>query len=248
MRLIGYVRVSKEERLEARRAHRHSVALVQPRAIEAWCAQAGHELVDLVVDDGVSAAVPFEARPGGAQVFAQLAAGKADGLVVWMLDRAFRMGVDALSTGTRMMKRGWALNCVCEPVDITSRHGWLAFGILALTAEFERGKIVDRAVAVTSSLRDDGRVYGPVPFGCVRVGDRLFRDPATWPVRQHIVRLKAAGATYKAIGQEMRLWRYPAPGGGRLWHKSTLRKIVLTHDDLEAIPPLPDAPEAEVSA
>lgn len=247
MRLIGYIRVSKEERDEAARKRRHSLASVQPEAVRALCEREGHTLVDLVVDDGVSADIPFGRRPGGGEVLDRLARDEADGVAVYMLDRLFRLGLDALEVGTWLKHRGLVIASVSDPVDIATRHGWLAFGIQALMAEHERGKIVDRSLAVTERLREQGRPWGPVPFGCVEREGRLFRDPVGWARRERVVALRGEGHSLREVAKRLKAEQIPAPGGGRLWHVSTIRGILDSHHGLQHIPALPADHEAEVS-
>jgi len=84
----------------------------------------------------------------------------------------------------------------------------------------------------------------------------LYRDPVTWAVRDRIVSLKRDGATVTDIIVHLAREGVPAPGGkgkdgkatgGKRWHRSTIRRILETHDDLKHIPPLDGAPEASAS-
>ena len=82
-RLIGYTRVSSEEQV------REGVSLsAQRERIESYVRLYGGELIDVVVDAGVSAKTLR--RPGLERVLQQLDEGDADGVVVAKLDRLTR--------------------------------------------------------------------------------------------------------------------------------------------------------------
>ena len=244
MKLVAYIRVSTDEQAESG----HSLPLVQPQIIAATCEREGHELVDVIVDDGVSAGSPLWNRAGGKALREILESGEVDGVMVWKLDRLFRLGVDALSVGTWFLNRGLHIRSATEHIDINTPEGWMTFGIMALNAEYERRKIVARAVDVSRSLLANGRVYGPVPFGCVAVDGRLWRDPDTWRIRADIVAKKQCGYSYRAISDDLRERGIPAPNGGKRWAISTLRNVIETHHDLEHIPERECCNETGVSA
>lgn len=242
LRAVGYTRVSTDDQAENGRSLE-----IQDLEIRKFCAERGIELVDVLVDEGVSASVEFDKRPAGSQAIDLLASRQATVLVAHRLDRLFRLGADALNTGTWFLRRGFGLLTVVERVDITTSAGWLSFGVQALVAEFERNKIVERGREISEGLREQGRVWGGTPFGCVRNGDLLFRDPQLWQVRERIVASRAAGQSYNAISEQLLRDRIPSPSGGRHWHISTLRGLTQGHAELGHIPFLPTAHEAAVS-
>ncbi|MBE9538496.1 MAG: recombinase family protein, partial [Proteobacteria bacterium] len=204
------------------------------------------ELVDVVVDEGVSAGTALEKRPGGAELLDRLRDGEAEGVVFQRIDRVFRMTVDGLVTAAWFNRLGLSLHSVNEHINSGTPDGWLSLTILLATAEYERNKIKQRATETSAGLREQGKAWGPTPFGCMRVGDKLYRDPETWVVRKSIVDMRT-GLSLRAICTELREWGIPAPSGGRLWHTSTLKGIIDTHHTLEHIPDLPSAPETRIS-
>lgn len=244
MRLIGYNRVSTDEQAQ----HGRSLEL-QPEAARRWCEAMGHELVAVVDDPGVSAGkVAFANRAGGAEVMRLLEAGEADGVLVLSFDRAFRIAVDGLTSAEWFMRHGYHFTSIREPIDITTDHGWLTFGTMCLMKEFERRVIVQRARETSEGLRQAGRVYGPVPYGCVAMDGRLYRDPNTWGVRMEIVRL-ACEVSSRKIATMLNNDGVPAPGGmgkggkttgGRRWHHTTVLNIINNHDELKNIPEVPE--------
>lgn len=243
MRLIGYIRVSSDE--QARNGHSLGV---QDAALHKYCDLYDHDLLDVIIDDGVSAGIELAKRPGGAQLMDRLRDGDADGVVFTDLDRMFRLTLDGLITAQWFERRGLTIAAVNEHIDTSDPDGKLLLTIKLGMAERERNKTSQRNQRVTAGLMAAGKVYGHTPYGCTRHGDRLFRDPATWPVRESIVAMKdEQDLSLRAICTELKARNIPAPSGGRLWHVSTLLGILKGHHDLEHIPELPSAPETPVS-
>lgn len=248
MKLLGYIRVSTDD--QARDGV--SLALTQPHILNRWAAQSGHVLIDVIQDGavdaqgkarGISAGTLFETRRGGRELLGRLDDGEADGLLVWKLERAFRDSWDALGVGRWLRRRDLHLLSATEAVDIHSRVGWLAYGLTALTAEYELGKMQDRGREVSTALRERGRVFGNTPYGCVRINRRvgdteikeLYRDPAEWAVREEIVALRAQ-MSLRHLVKHLRARGIAPPGSGTGWHVSTIWNILETHDALRHLP------------
>ena len=243
MRLIGYIRVSSDE--QARDGHSLGV---QDAALQKYCDLYEHQLVDVVVDEGVSAGTPIARRKGGAELLERLAAKRAEGVVFTELDRLFRDTLDGLSTLRWFDSKGVQLHSVHEHIDTSDPDGRLLLTIKLGMAERERNKTSQRNRRVSAGLREQGRVYGHPPFGTTRVGDRLFRNER-WGDRELIVQLRdgGKGLSLRAIASELQARGVPNTVGGKLWHVSTIKGILDLHHELEHIPALEDAQETPVS-
>ncbi len=104
---IGYVRVSTEEQA------REGVSLeAQTRAVAAYCALRGLDLVRTVVDEGVSAGKPLGARAGGVAVLDAVKRRRVDAVVAYKLDRLFRDCADCLAVTRAWDKVGAALHLI----------------------------------------------------------------------------------------------------------------------------------------
>lgn len=239
MRLIAYTRVSTDEQAQ------QGVSLtIQPQQLIGFAAARGHTVVRLIADEAVSGSVPLAKRKGGAELLAALAAGEADGVLVVRLDRLFRDALDGLS-----FFAGGAAGCApaqvvsaSESIDTSTPQGRLQLTVMLATAQYERDVAAQRAADNTRGMREQGRVYGTVPFGCIEIGSspdnrgRLVRDPQRWQTREWIVAARDAGHAYSWISAELRRQGVSAPNGGRAWSKSTLRGIVETHASLQHLP------------
>lgn len=241
MNLLGYIRVSSEDQATGG----HSLAIVQPDRLRMWCAANGHALVDVVVDGegegdtfrGVSGGMPLAKRKGGAELLARLRAGEADGVVVVSLTRLFR----DVDDGRYFLRKVWRksgvrLFSLGEPIDVTTAAGRFVLNQLLVAAEYERELTAERTAHTAQALRRAGRVYGNVPYGCIAAGGRLFRDPVAWQTRELIVGLRASGMTLRAISDELRRTRVPAPAGGTRWAPSSIDQLVASHDSLTHLP------------
>ncbi|MEA9759756.1 MULTISPECIES: recombinase family protein [Xanthomonas] len=259
-RAIGYVRVSTDEQA----AQGHSLAL-QPERIRQWCALRELQLVDIVFDEGISAGVQLHKRPGGKELMHRLRTGEADVVVVFRLDRLFRNAQHGLNfVRDELDGRGINLHSITELVDTTTPTGRLMLTMLWAVAEYERDTIRERTRSTMEGLRQQGRVYGTTPYGCVAVGGRwdeslgrvvgqhLYRDPKTWPHRELIVQLRgphdgAEQLSLQGISTELEARGIPAPAGGRRWQKHSVSRVINTHGGLKHIQPLPTEHEPAVS-
>lgn len=250
MDLIAYIRVSTDDQAE----HGHSLSQQRER-LTAYCALHGHRLVDVVIDDGVSAGKPLHTRPGGRALVEAIRMRRGVGVLVTRLDRLFRDAFDGLRFFADLAP-GATVHSVTELIDTGTPAGRLQVTIQLAAAQYEREMAQARAVECNAALRRAGRVYGTVPYGCVSTPDkRLLRDPELWATRELIVALRAEqGYSYKQIAYHLRARKIPSPAGARSWSISTIQTLVKTHADLCHLPvaierasSTPDAHDTEAS-
>lgn len=236
MNLLGYVRVSTEEQA------REGLSLGQQiERLRAYCALHGHTLIDVHFDGGVSASVPLAKRPAGKQLLARLKAGEGQGVVVLRLDRLFRDALDGLAFFRGTAERlGVAVHSVTELIDSSTPAGRLSLTIQLAAAQYERDLAVQRATDCNAALREQGKVYGHVPYGCLVVGEgkerRLVRDPAHWPMRAQIVGMLEGGRSLREVAAGLAAQAVPSPTGKPRWSPNTLRALRTHHDSLRKLP------------
>lgn len=178
MRLIGYVRVSQPDEQPEN----------QEYAIYRWAALAGHQVVEIAKDVGVSGAVPPNERPGWKRVLAAL--DQADGVVVYALDRIARSLWDLAGVVKELEGRGKVLLSVREDwlqaMDPKIRQ--LIIAILGWAAEMEREFIRQRTKEALERLKAQGKHIG---------------RPPKWneAVRRRIIDLVSRGLTLKEASQ-----------------------------------------------
>jgi site-specific DNA recombinase len=238
MRAIAYVRVSTEEQ-----ARDGSSVAAQRSAITRYADANGIAIVQWAEDLGVSAAARLQDRPAGQGAFALLARRGADALLCTAVDRVFRNVREGLAFVDWAKPRQVRLMSLRENVDTATASGRMALTMTLAVSEFERNVIAERTAQAMAQMQREGKVVGSVPFGCVRDGAYLLRDPATWPTRDRIVQMYRHGLPDgRRVGFEL-LARYVAlhtdlrtAGGKRWFSKATLKSMHDTHDRLSELP------------
>lgn len=217
---IGYVRVSTQEQADM------GVSLAAQEArIRAYCQVHGLELVELVIEEGVSAFTPLADRPAG--FLARLKARRAAHVVGLKLDRLFRNAEDALRVTREWDEAGVGLHLVDmggQSVNTRTAMGKMWLTMLAGFAEFERGLTSERTAAALAHKKANGEAYGPTPYGFQRVEDELVADKAERKVVDKILARRAAGQTLRAIAEWLNTAGIPTKQGGR-WYASTVKYL-----------------------
>lgn len=86
---------------------------------------------------------------------------EGDTIVVWKLDRLARSLRQLIEIVDDLSKRGIGFKVLTgAPIDTTSPHGKLVFGIFGALAEFEREQTLERVEAGLAAARAAGRVGG----------------------------------------------------------------------------------------
>jgi DNA invertase Pin-like site-specific DNA recombinase len=180
MDLVAYVRVSREDEKPEN----------QEYAVLSWAARSGHRLVEIFRDVGVSGAVPPQERPGWRQVLEALSAGRAQGVVVYALDRIARSLWELAAVYREFSERGWALYSVREEwlSTVDPRIRSLLVAVLGWAGEMEREFIRERTREALQRLKAEGK----------RVG-----RPSKWSpqARARIIDLVRRGLTLKEAAQ-----------------------------------------------
>jgi DNA invertase Pin-like site-specific DNA recombinase len=146
------------------------------------------------VDEGVSGSIPLSERPKGKAMLADAA--KGDIIVASKMDRLFRSASDALNTAESLKARGVDLILVDMGTNPVTENGTakMFFGMLALVAEFERGRIAERMEDGRRGKRQrSGHLGGVAPYGYRVVGEkresRLEPVPEEQPILQEVLDL-----------------------------------------------------------
>jgi len=169
MKVIGYIRVSKQEQA------RDGISLeAQEERIRAYATFAQAEVVDIVHDHKSGKNLR---RDGVVEAVERVIAGDADSLVVYALDRLARNTVDLLGIIDRLANAGKGFVSIREQLDASTPHGRFTLTILGAMAQMERELIASRTQEAMDKLRREGRPVGHVPYG-FRKGDdgRLVED------------------------------------------------------------------------
>jgi DNA invertase Pin-like site-specific DNA recombinase len=202
MATYGYIRVSTIEQADG------SSLDEQDRKVRGVALIRGVDVERVFVDPGVSGSVALDKRPAGSALLATLR--KGDTLIVAKLDRAFRNATDALTRSDEFKAMGVKLILADIGTDPVTENGTgrMFFGMLALMAEFERDRILERTNdGRQAKKRAGGFIGGTAPFGYRVEGQG--KDAVLVPVPEQskaladLHRMRQAGSSLRAIAKHI---------------------------------------------
>jgi len=219
---IAYLRVSTEAQAT------EGVSLeAQREKVAAWCTLNDFELAEVYVDAGISgkradnrpelqAALDHVCRVGGV-------------LVVYSLSRLARSTRDTITISERLEKASADLVSLSEKIDTTTAAGRMVFRMLAVLAEFERDQLAERVTMAMDHKRRKGeRISGRIPYGFNLAADgiKLIPDATEQATLQTIRDLRSAGATLRAIVDDLNRKSIPTKNGNP-WNVSTVHALLV---------------------
>jgi len=150
VRLLAYTRVSEEDEDPENQRY----------AIFEWVAKNGHQLVGVYEDVGISGALPPRERPGFKRALEGL--DKADGLIVYALDRIARSLAELVDVVREIESKGKVVVSVREPwlQQLDPRIRELVVAVLGWAAEMEREFVRERTREVLRRLKAMGKRIG----------------------------------------------------------------------------------------
>ena len=155
MRLVGYVRVSREDENPENQEH----------AIQNYVQAKGYQLVEIEKDIGVSGALPPLEREGFRKVVEKLERKEADGVIVYALDRIARSLWELSTVVKEFDQKGWQIISIREDwlniLDPKIRS--LIIAILGRAGEMERELIRERTKEALARLKAEGVRLGRRP-------------------------------------------------------------------------------------
>jgi DNA invertase Pin-like site-specific DNA recombinase len=221
---IGYIRVSTDEQAKEGMSLEN-----QEDKIRAYCNLKDFELIEIVKDAGISA--KNLQRPGAQKVIEMAQTKMVDAVVVYKLDRMFRSTVDALETTKRFDTWGVSFHSIEETLDTKSALGRFFFTLTAALAEMERGIIGERTRDVLQRKKQNGEVYGHVPFGYKRFKGRLLANRAEQEIVKKVLDLRDKGLNFSRISRELNKLGLKTKKGSQ-WYPQTVKNIITLQESL----------------
>lgn len=207
MRALGYLRVSTEEQGQS-----HLGLEAQEARIREEVHRRGWELIALIEDSGYTAANLN--RPGITRALEELAAHRAEVLVVASQDRLSRSMLDWATLAVRREREGWEfVACDLGGIDASTPEGELTANVRMSVAQWERRKIAARTKEALAALKARG----------ARLGRPVVLPPE---VRRRIVRLRARGWSLPRIADALTAEGVPTARGGPRWYPSTVAGVL----------------------
>jgi len=216
---VAYIRVSTQKQAD------YGVSLdAQKAKVEAYASLYDLELVEVIVDAGVSAKTLD--RPGLSRALEMLASGGADALLVAKLDRLTR-SVRDLDTLIHKHLANVALLSVAEQIDTRSAAGRLVLNVLASVSQWEREAIGERTKAAMAYKRSRGeKTGGQLPYGYILASDgKTLVQGGPESEGLNVFRsLMPRGLSLRAMARE--LTARGAKPRGKAWHPATVARVL----------------------
>jgi site-specific DNA recombinase len=222
MKAVLYTRVSTDE--QARSGY--SIA-DQEEALCAWCAESGHELLEVVRDEGHSGA--HLERPGLDRVRDLVEAGGVSLVVAQDADRLTREPQHRMLLDDEFERHGCRLVALDDWGD-DSHEGQLLRFLKGWVSKGERLKIAERTRRGRRQKAKQGLLVAPstVPFGFKlnEARDGYVVNEETMQIVRRIFQEVADGAGLYHVKRALEAEAVPSPSGGPHWSRSTLRDFL----------------------
>jgi DNA invertase Pin-like site-specific DNA recombinase len=212
VRRVGiYVRVSTDNQTTA----------TQKRELQTWAERAGHTVVQLFEDQGISGTKGRDERPAFDALLKAAVRHDIDMIAVWSSDRLGRSLKHLVEVLETIRDTGTGLYIHTQAIDTTTPAGRAMFQMLAVFSEFEREMIAARVSAGLARVKETLASKGRFESKAGKIRTRLGR-PGAAPEKIKAARaylaagngiLKTAGLTKLGVGSVHKLKREMSAGG-----------------------------------
>ncbi len=179
MRIAIYARVSTNEQTTEN----------QVRELTAWADRAGHEIVTIYDDNGVSGAKGREYRKEFDKLLRGAVRREFDLVAAWSVDRLGRSLQDLIGFLQDLHGAGVDLYLHQQALDTTTPSGKAMFQMMGVFAEFERSMISERVKAGLARTKAKGT--------------KLGRPRTSQRKEAQILQLRSKGMGILKIGREL---------------------------------------------
>lgn len=228
MRYVIYLRVSTDQQADS------GAGLdIQEQACRAWLRAQRHRLAGVQSDAGRSGTLDIGDRPGLASAMALLLDDRADGLVVYRLDRLARDLVLQEQLLAAFHAKGKELRSCSPTEDASLIHDpddptrALTRQILGSVAQYERAMIRLRLKAGRArKALDGGYVGGTPPYGFAAVRGELVKVASEQATIRVMLRLRGRGLSLQQIADRLEADGIRSRASHKKWRKSTIDAIL----------------------
>ena len=163
--------------------------------LEAWTKRAGHDVIGVYEDNGISGAKGRTARPAFDRLLKDATRRRFDIVAVWHVDRLGRSLQDLVAFLNEIHAAGVDLYIHAQAIDTTTPAGKALFQMLGVFSEFERSIIQERIRAGLARAREKG----------TRSGRPIGRPKVAPGKKATVRRLLAQGAGIRKAAREARV-------------------------------------------
>ena len=179
MKVAIYARVSTNEQTTQN----------QIRELKAWAKRAGHQVVAIYDDNGVSGAKGREYRKEFDRLLRGAVRREFDLVAAWSVDRLGRSLRDLIGFLQELHGAGVDLYLHQQALDTTTPGGKAMFQMMGVFAEFERSMISERVKSGLARAKSNGKTLG--------------RPKVSGEVEEQILALREQGLGILKIGKEL---------------------------------------------
>ncbi|MBR0778546.1 recombinase family protein [Bradyrhizobium diazoefficiens] len=180
-RLAIYLRVSTKDQDTAN----------QRRELEAWADAAGHSIVGVYEDHGISGTKGRDKRPAFDKMLKDVTNRKVDMVAAWATDRLGRSLPHLVSFIEELKATNCDLYIHKQALDTTTPMGRMIFNICGVFAEFERDMIVERVNAGLARTKAKG----------TKLGRGSKADTERWGTTKAMLRTKVNDLRAQGMGK-----------------------------------------------
>lgn len=225
MKAVGYCRVSSREQVDG------TSLASQEHMIRAYTAMKGIELVDVLVDAGVSGGKPLATRPEGSRLVALVESGDVQSIIICKLDRGFRSASDCLINVENWERANVSLhilNLGGTTIDTSTPTGKFFITVMAGAAELERNMINERCQEGRKACKAAGRRIGEVPFGWIldNDGKTLVPEATEQDALALVYSLRSEGHSLRAIATELNRRGFQPKKGRGVWSHGQVQSLL----------------------
>ena len=190
------------------------------------------EIIELIADEGVSAAKPLSKRPGGQKLLELVESRAIDAVVSFKLDRLFRRAAECLNVAESWHQRGVDVHLVDlggQAVDTSSAMGKFFLTIMAGVAEMEHNLIRERTRTAMQHKIRNGEFTGVAPMGFQPDENNHFLVPNTHEqdAIARALELQSDGHSIRTICRMLDEEGFEPRGSS--WHVTTLARLLKRH-------------------
>jgi site-specific DNA recombinase len=220
VKAIAYVRVSTEQQVT------DGVSIeLQIEKIKQYCHLYNYDLLDIVVDAGVSA--KNLKRAGLTSVLHMLDNNEADALIVYKLDRLTRSLADwsILIKDYFNDKSGKTLLAVMDQIDTSTASGRLCLNLMMTVFQWEREVISERTKVALQHKKSKGQPLGSAKFGENLTKDNLLPNSDQQQIINLIIQLRSDGNTLQQIADYLNENHYLTKRN-KQWYPKTVKNVI----------------------
>ena len=218
-KVIGYVRVSSLVQKEKGNSIPNQI-----EKIKSYCKLNGHELVDILKDDGISG-MSKSKRKDYLKLIDIMEDRNIDGVVVNDLSRIGRKMSDVVEFVDIIKKKQIEFHSIKEGINNVSNVGGLIINILSSINQFEVEMLRNRISEVKQYKKSKDLVYGNLIYGKSKDGNRLIDNIDELKTIKYMKYLRKKGYSYFKISDRLNKRNIKSKNGNQ-WYGSGVRNVL----------------------